>query len=330
MLKSIPADIQEAIDIGCTVFAGEAEDGRYESLLKEVWAGTAKPVYNYMKDLPNLPASPSVFAGLRDRPHRGNLATLDSGRGCPYQCSFCSIINVQGRVSRWRSPDDVEEVIRENYARGVRRFLLHRRQFCAQQGLGACPRSSDQAPEVDGLKFKFVSRPMRSRTATRLYRKGHPRRMPLGLYRPGKHQSGESDRRQEAAEQDLGVSKNAPDLEEARCDGLRRLHHWFPFDTRETILRDLEILKRELAIEVVEIFYLTPLPGSEDHQRLTNTGVWMDPDMNKYSLSERVTHHTKMSDEEWSRPTRKPGGATTTANTSSGSCGARRLRKTSK
>ena len=73
----------------------------------------------------------------------------------------------------------------------------------------------------------------------------------------------------------------------------------FPFDTRETILRDLEILKRELAIEVVEIFYLTPLPGSEDHQRLTNEGTWMDPDMNKYSLSERVTHHTKMSDEEW-------------------------------
>ena len=28
MLKSIPADIQEAIDIGCTIFAGEAEDGR--------------------------------------------------------------------------------------------------------------------------------------------------------------------------------------------------------------------------------------------------------------------------------------------------------------
>jgi hypothetical protein len=25
----------------------------------------------------------------------------------------------------------------------------------------------------------------------------------------------------------------------------------------------------------------------------------MDPDMNKYSLSERVTHHSKMSDEEW-------------------------------
>ena len=30
MLKEIPADIQEAIDIGCLIFAGEAEEGRYE------------------------------------------------------------------------------------------------------------------------------------------------------------------------------------------------------------------------------------------------------------------------------------------------------------
>ena len=29
------------------------------------------------------------------------------------------------------------------------------------------------------------------------------------------------------------------------------------------------------------------------------TGVWMDPDLNKYDLNHRVTHHPKMSDAEW-------------------------------
>jgi radical SAM superfamily enzyme YgiQ (UPF0313 family) len=29
--------------------------------------------------------------------------SFDAGRGCPYQCSFCTIINVQGRKSRRRS-----------------------------------------------------------------------------------------------------------------------------------------------------------------------------------------------------------------------------------
>jgi hypothetical protein len=32
---------------------------------------------------------------------------------------------------------------------------------------------------------------------------------------------------------------------------------------------------------------------------LTRKGIWMDPDLNKYDLNHRVTHHQKMSDEEW-------------------------------
>jgi radical SAM superfamily enzyme YgiQ (UPF0313 family) len=45
----------------------------------------------------------------------GNVTTFDAGRGCPFQCSFCTIINVQGRKSRRRSPDDVEHILRKNF-----------------------------------------------------------------------------------------------------------------------------------------------------------------------------------------------------------------------
>src|SRR4029077_16829704 len=38
----------------------------------------------------------------------------------------------------------------------------------------------------------------------------------------------------------------------------------FPHDTVESVLNDLEVIKRELPIDVLEIHYLTPLPGSED------------------------------------------------------------------
>ena len=44
---------------------------------------------------------------------------------------------------------------------------------------------------------------------------------------------------------------------------------------------------------MLEFFFLTPLPGSEDHQRLYKTGVPMDPDMNKYDLEHVVTAHRK-------------------------------------
>jgi len=47
------------------------------------------------------------------------------------------------------------------------------------------------------------------------------------------------------------------------------------------------------------LFYLTPLPGSEDHRRMLAAGEWMDPDINKYDLTHRVTHHPRMSDAEW-------------------------------
>ena len=32
---------------------------------------------------------------------------------------------------------------------------------------------------------------------------------------------------------------------------------------------------------------------------LLQKGIWMDPDMNKYDLNHRVSHHSKMSDAEW-------------------------------
>ena len=56
----------------------------------------------------------------------------------------------------------------------------------------------------------------------------------------------------------------------------------FPTDTPESIARDIETIKRELPIEYSEFFFLTPLPGSEDHKTLYLKGARMDPDMNNY------------------------------------------------
>jgi hypothetical protein len=73
----------------------------------------------------------------------------------------------------------------------------------------------------------------------------------------------------------------------------------FPGDTRESIRRDIEIIKRELPVDVIQIAFLTPLPGSEDHKKMLEAGAWMDPDLNKYNLHHRVSRHPNMSDEDW-------------------------------
>ncbi|MBZ0215899.1 MAG: hypothetical protein K8F25_05055, partial [Fimbriimonadaceae bacterium] len=73
----------------------------------------------------------------------------------------------------------------------------------------------------------------------------------------------------------------------------------FPADTPETIRRDIEIIKTELPVDMLEFFCLTPLPGSEDHQVLWNKGVAMDPDLNKYDTEHVCTAHPLMSGKEW-------------------------------
>jgi hypothetical protein len=82
----------------------------------------------------------------------------------------------------------------------------------------------------------------------------------------------------------------------------------FENDTPETIRHDLEIIKKELPLDMLEFFILTPLPGSEDHKVLYEKGVWMDPDMNKYDVEHVVTAHPKMSEAEWKEAYRTAWG----------------------
>src|SRR3974377_1032383 len=42
----------------------------------------------------------------------------------------------------------------------------------------------------------------------------------------------------------------------------------FPADTKQSILRDIEIIKRELQIDILEFFFLTPRRGWEDNKVL--------------------------------------------------------------
>ena len=44
---------------------------------------------------------PFLTVRINDRPHCRQTFELSTlGRGCPFECSFCTIINVQGRKSR--------------------------------------------------------------------------------------------------------------------------------------------------------------------------------------------------------------------------------------
>jgi hypothetical protein len=119
MLDGRAVELDACRDLGISIFAGEAE-GRLEAVLQDAAAGRLAPVYNFMNDLPGMEGTVVPFLPKRNVTRTLGLSTsFDAGRGCPYQCSFCTIINVQGRKSRYRSADDVEHLVRHNWAQGA-------------------------------------------------------------------------------------------------------------------------------------------------------------------------------------------------------------------
>ena len=106
--------------------------------------------------------------------------------------------------------------------------------------------------------------------------------------------------RQEAAEQDHRVSEDAARLEGRGHHHHRRLHPRLPGrHARRRSGATSPSCRRELPIDILEFFCLTPLPGSEDHQGLWKAGVAMDPDLNNYDVEHVCTAHPRMSRKEW-------------------------------
>jgi hypothetical protein len=73
----------------------------------------------------------------------------------------------------------------------------------------------------------------------------------------------------------------------------------FPADTPESIERDIRTIQRELPIDILEFFMLTPLPGSADHRDLYLAGRWLEPDLNRYDTEHATSDHPGMSAAEW-------------------------------
>jgi len=302
MLPALPPELQEAMDLGIHLFAGEAE-GRMADVLRDVAAGQAKPIYKYLNDLPEMAAA--VFPILpRSVVTRvaGHYSSFDAGRGCPFQCSFCTIINVQGRKSRYRTPDDVEAIVRANVAQGITRFFVTDDNFARNRNWEPILDRLIELRERDKFNIKlllqvdtlchripnFIEKAARA-GCTAIF---------LGLENIN-------------PESLMGAKKRQNKIWEYREMLLawRKQHVMtyagyilgFPTDTPETIARDIEIIKKELPVDILEFFYLTPLPGSEDHKNLYMRGVPMDPDMNKYDLEHACTAHPLMSKETWTK-----------------------------
>ena len=302
MLPELPPDLKEALDLGINLFAGEAE-GRMADVLRDAAAGTAKPIYKYLNDLPEMAAAvyPILPRAVVTRV-AGHYSSFDAGRGCPFQCSFCTIINVQGRKSRYRTPDDVEAIVRANAAQGITRFFITDDNYA---------RNRNWEPILDRLIALREREGFNIRLLLQVDTLCH--RIPSFIEKAARAGCtavfiGLENINPESL---MGTKKRQNKIWEYRdmllaWRGQKVMTYagyilGFPTDTPESIARDIEIIKKELPVDILEFFYLTPLPGSEDHKNLFMRGVPMDPDMNKYDLEHACTGHPLMSKETWEK-----------------------------
>jgi Radical SAM superfamily len=300
MLDGKAGDLDACREMGISMFAGEAE-GRFDQVLRDAAGDGLRPLYNYLDDLPGLRDTPVPFLPKRYVSRTiGHSTTFDAGRGCPYQCSFCTIINVQGRKSRFRSPDDVEELVRLNWANGISKFFITDDNFARNREWEAIFDRLIRLREVDGIPLGlmiqvdtlchklsgFVEKAKRA-GVTRVFI-GLENINPDNLAGAKKKQNKITEyRRMLLAWKEQGVITIAGYI------------LGFPADTPQTIRRDIAIIQKELPLDALEFFCLTPLPGSEDHQTLWKNGVAMDADLNTYDVEHVCTGHAKMSRQEW-------------------------------
>ena len=300
MLPELPAEIREARDLGVILYAGEGE-GRMDELLRDLHGGRAKPIYNLLSAMPDMAqATLPILPRQTVTRVAGHYTSFDAGRGCPFQCSFCTIINVQGRKSRYRTPDDVEQIVRINAQQGITRFFITDDNFA---------RNKNWEPIVDRLIALREQHGFNIRLLLQVDTLCH--RIPGFIEKCARAGCtavfiGLENINPESL---LGTKKRQNKIWEYR----EMLQAWrrqkvmtyagyilgFPTDTPASIAHDIEIIKEELPVDILEFFFLTPLPGSEDHKRLLTLGVAMDPDMNKYDLEHACTGHARMSKAEW-------------------------------
>jgi radical SAM superfamily enzyme YgiQ (UPF0313 family) len=300
MLDGRAVELDACREMGISMFAGEAE-GRLEAVLRDAASGQLAPIYDFMKDLPSIEGSPVPFLPKQYVERTMGLSTsFDAGRGCPYQCSFCTIINVQGRKSRFRSADDVEKLVRMNWAHGVHKFFITDDNFARNREWEAIfdrlitLREKDGIPlglmiQVDTLCHKienFVEKAKRA-GVTRVF---------IGLENVNPDNLAAAKKRQNK------ITEYRKMLLAWKAQGIMTLAGYilgFPSDTPETIRRDIAIIQKELPLDIIEFFCLTPLPGSEDHQGLWKKRVEMESDLNVYDLEHVCTAHPRMTRQEW-------------------------------
>ncbi len=303
MLGPQEPDIQELIREGIVVVSGEIE-GKWEGILADVVNGQAKPLYSFAQDLKSLvdiEKAPHPVMSPKTMQHfaRPTFGTVDTSRGCPFACTFCTIINVQGRTMRERSSEEIAELVRRNHREHGVDFYFFTDDNFARKKLWRETFEVLIRIRQEGIPFSFamqVDLARKPKDFVRLAAEAGCSQVFIGMESVNPENLKAGGKPQNKTEEYASIIR---EWHEAGVYVHAGYIIGLPFDTKEQVPRDVQYLMDEIHVDMASFFMLTPLPGSHDHLEMKKRGEWMDPDFNKRDSFHATIDHPHMTAEEW-------------------------------
>ena len=303
MLGPQEPDIQELIREGIIVVSGEVE-GKWEGILADVVNGQPKPLYSFAQDLKSLvdiEKAPHPVISPKTMEHfaRPTFGTVDTSRGCPFACTFCTIINVQGRTMRERSSEEIAELVRHNHREHGVDFYFFTDDNFARKKLWRETFEVLIRIRQEGIPFSFamqVDLARKPKDFVRLAAEAGCSQVFIGMESVNPENLKAGGKPQNKTEEYASIIR---EWHEAGVYVHAGYIIGLPFDTKEQVPRDVQYLMDEIHVDMASFFMLTPLPGSHDHLEMKKRGEWMDPDFNKRDSFHATVHHPHMTAEEW-------------------------------
>ena len=293
-------ELERLLQHGVTLVQGEAEaPNALAGILKDALENRLQPIYR-ITELPVITDAP-VPQPADDYLKRfmASMGTIDTSRGCPFNCSFCTIINVQGRKMRSRSASAILKTIEENYERGFRIY------FFTDDNLSRSPvweslfdglielRKTGKAirfmMQVDTQAWKIPRfREKASQAGCSMAFIGMESVNPANLEAMGKKQN-----KVEEFAQMVQAWREADILVHVGyIIGL-------PYDTPESVRKDIHVLKDTMKVDQASFFMLTPIPGSRDHLDMVRKQIPLDADLNNFDSFHETFRHPNILPGAW-------------------------------
>jgi len=304
MFPALSPEVQKLQDAGVCLVAGEVE-GRWEMILQDALDGKLKPIYNFLQEKPDLSLAPMPVPpkNLRNAYAVKDFATLDCGRGCPFDCSFCTVINVQGRAMRCRPVDSILKMIRESYLQQkISYYFFTDDNFSRNKNWKAIFEGLIRLRQEENIPISFMIQvDMQSHRIPGFVAKAAEAgctQVFIGL-------ESLNEKNLEAAEKKQNKVHDFQNMiamyQKASISSHVAYIIGFPFDSEESVALDMARLREEFNVPQASFFMLTPLPGSMDHKTALSSGRIMDADLNNFDSFHGTFRHERMDSGAWSR-----------------------------